>query len=288
MEFGVPQKMKLSGGWILRREIPGLPDLDAMGLYPVFSCTEWRQLHADLESLQDDIVTLSVVTDPFGQYDIEYLKQCFRDVVIPFKEHFVVDLRRPLEEAVSKHHRYYARKALEKVQIEPLPDPPVFIDEWTNLYATLVSKHNLSGIRAFSKRSFAKQLSVPGVVAFKAVYENTTVGAHLWYTQGDIAYSHLAAFSPLGYNLMASYALYWYAIQYFADKVHGLDIGAGAGSSDRDGDGLSWFKRGWSTETRTAYFCGRILDHARYARILKTQNIPQTDYFPPYRLGEFG
>jgi lipid II:glycine glycyltransferase (peptidoglycan interpeptide bridge formation enzyme) len=126
-------------------------------------------------------------------------------------------------------------------------------------------------------------------VLFKAVYQNTTVGAHIWYTQGDIAYSHLAAFSPLGYNLMASYALYWHAIEYFADdRVHRLDIGAGAGHEGSDADGLSWFKRGWSTETRTAYFCGRIFDHARYASILKTKEIPETDYFPAYRLGEFG
>ena len=53
-------------------------------------------------------------------------------------------------------------------------------------------------------------------------------------------------------------------------------------------DGLSQFKRGWSTGTRTAYFCGRIFDHKSYAEIVKAKGIAATTYFPAYRKGEFG
>ena len=53
-------------------------------------------------------------------------------------------------------------------------------------------------------------------------------------------------------------------------------------------DGLSRFKRGWSTGTRTAYFCGRIFDHARYSEIMSVEGGGTTDYFPAYRKGELG
>ena len=42
------------------------------------------------------------------------------------------------------------------------------------------------------------------------------------------------------------------------------------------------------TGTRTAYFCGRIFDRRLYQEIVKSAGIVDTDYFPAYRLGEFG
>ncbi|MDY6953920.1 MAG: hypothetical protein SWE60_20635 [Thermodesulfobacteriota bacterium] len=287
-EFGAPRELQRSGAWILERRIPGARDKDAMGCYPLFLCEDWTRLHGDLEDVGSELVSLALVTDPFGNYDIDYLQQCFRDVVLPFKEHFIVDLHLPIEKAVSKHHRYYARKAFEKIHVEKLRDAVLFIDEWESLYATLIARYNLAGIKAFSKAAFAKQLSVPGIVTFRASFEGTTVGAHLWYVVGNIAYSHLAAFSPLGYDLMSSYALYWYAIGYFRERVRWLDIGAGAGTESNGSDGLSWFKRGWSTGSRVTYFCGRIFDNVRYTQITKARQLSGTTYFPAYREGEFG
>lgn len=287
-EFGTPRRLPRSGGWILERRIPGFSSVDAMGCYPLFCCQDWSQLFPDLEDIGNELVSLALVTDPFGEYDESYLRKCFRDVVIPFKGRFIVDLCCPINDIVSKHHRYYARKALENVSVERCHDPTLLLDEWVDLYATLIERHDLNGIKAFSRMAFAKQLSIPGIAMFRAISQGTTVGAHLWCVQGEVAYSHLAAFSPLGYDLMASYALYWSAIEYFADKVRWLDLGAGAGVESNGTDGLSQFKRGWSTGTRTAYFCGRVFDHARYSEIVKAKGVSVTDYFPAYRKGEFG
>lgn len=102
-----------------------------------------------------------------------------------------------------------------------------------------------------------------------------------------MAYSHLTAFSELGYMLRASYALYWFAIERFSDKVRWIDLGGGAGVRSKDTDGLSTFKRGWSTGTRPAYFCGRIFDRKRYQEIVEAKGVSATDYFPAYRRGEF-
>jgi hypothetical protein len=41
-------------------------------------------------SIAHDLVSLVAVTDPFGAYDIELLKGAFRDLIVPFKEHYIV------------------------------------------------------------------------------------------------------------------------------------------------------------------------------------------------------
>ena len=87
---------------------------------------------------------------------------------------------------------------------------------------------------------------------------------------------------------MASYALYWSAMECFKGKVKWLDIGAGAGTKEDDKKGLAWFKKGWSNGTRMAYFCGRILDRSKYSEILRIKGISKDEsYFPAYRKGEF-
>lgn len=287
-EFGTPCELPRCGGWILERQIPGFPYRDAMGCYPLFACQDWSRLHADLEDLRSDLVSLSLVTDPLGEYDPAYLHQCFKDVVIPFKEHFVVDLRHPMNEIVSEHHRYYARKALKSVYVEKCQEPTQFIEEWIALYEVLIERHNLKGIKAFSRAAFLKQLDSPGIVMLRVIHQDLTVGAQLWYIQGEVGYSHLTAFDEVGYKLRASYALYWSAIEKLSDKVNWLNLGGGAGIANDDTDGLSVFKRGWSTGTRTAYFCGQIFDQAKYTEIVKSKGIATTDYFPAYRKGEFG
>ena len=288
-EFGTPRELPYSKGWILERQIPGFPYIDAIGCYPLFVCQDWSQFYADLEDIGNELVTLSLVTDPFGQYDTTYLHRCFRDVVMPFKEHFIVDLRRPMKTFVCKHHTRYARKALKELKAERCENPTEFINEWVELYANLIKRHCIKGMLVFSRSSFAQQLSIPGIVAFRAVYDGTTVGMLLWYGQGEVGYYHLGAYSDRGYDLRASFALFSFAIEYFAaNGQRWLNLGAGAGVKSNGTDGLSRFKGGWSTGTRTVYFCGRIFDHARYSEIVRATGISATDYFPAYRKGEFG
>jgi len=285
-EFGTPRELRRCGSWILVREIQGFPYQDAMGCYPLFLCQDWSQLQHDLEEIRDGLVCLFVVTDPFGKYDLAGLSRCFKDVVFPYKEHFITDLSYPINDIVSsKYNRKYARQAFKKVDVERCQEPIQFLDEWVALYDHLINQHNIKGLRAFSRTAFSKQLSIPGMVMFRALHEGATVGAHLWYVMGEVGYSHLSAYSPVGYELRASYALQWSAIEYFAGKIRWLSQGAGVRSDGTDG--LSRFKRGWSTGTRAAYFCGRIFDNEKYWEIVKAKRIPDTDYFPAYRKGEF-
>ncbi len=172
--------------------------------------------------------------------------------------------------------------------VERCAEPVALLDAWTALYDNLSARHGITGLTAFSRESFAAQLSVPGLVALRAVEGDATVGMLLWYVQGDVAYYHLGAYSERGYELRASFALFSYALEYFAQ--HGLrylNLGGGAGTETGGTAGLSRFKAGWANDTRTAYFCGRILDHDRYAELVRASGDPATSYFPAYRLGEF-
>jgi len=287
-EYGTPFFLKKCGAWLLQRQILGFSLYDAMWLYPILSCQNWSSLGEDLDDLKGRLVNVSAVTDPFGNYTYNELKLIFPDVCFPFKEHFVVDLQKDPHIYVDTHHRRNVKQAMSRVKVQISEEPSDWLDEWAALYDVLIERHNIRAMPRFSRESFKLQLSVPGIVAFKALSDDQTVGMVLWYKQGDIAYYHLGAYSELGYQQKASFALFWTLIEYFADhKIKWLGLGAGAGSENDGQDGLTRFKRGWATGTRTAYFCGRILDHLKYQEIVEVKDILSTKFFPAYRQGEF-
>jgi len=277
------------GGWLLERRIPNSSAVDAMGCYPLFTCHDWSSLHRDLEGTNHNWVSLVLVTDPFGDYTTEYLRTCFPDFMIAFKEHYVVDLSRSNRDIVSNHHSRNVRKGFERVTVDVCPEPTALLEDWVELYGALIQRHNIRGIAAFSRDSFARQMEVPGLVALRACVQGTTVGMLLWYVMDAVGYYHLGAYSDLGYRSCASFALFWCALEYFAGiGVSWLNLGAGAGVRATENDGLSRFKKGWSTGTRVAYLCGRVFDRAAYDELVSRQRrLPEGSYFPLYRYGEF-
>jgi hypothetical protein len=279
-ELGTPLHLARSGGSLLVRPIPGFPARDAMGPYPLFCCSDWSALAADLDSLDGGLVSVALVTDPFGDWTVEQLDTAFPDRREAFKEHFVVELAPGPLARVSAHHQRFAARGQRKVSVEQVRAPADLLEEWVDLYGELVRRHDVTGPAAFSRLSFERQLAVPGLVAFRAREAGSTVGAALWFVDGDVAYWHLAAYSPRGYKLDASYALVAAALEHFAGSaLTWACLGAGAGHTADPTDGLSRFKAGWSTTTRTAHICGRILDPDRYREL----GGEPTAFFPAYR-----
>ena len=289
-EFGLPIELPKSRGWLLQRPIPNSESFDAMGCYPIFCCQDWTRLHEDLDLLRERIVSVSLVTDPFGNYDETLLRSCF-DRVIPFKEHFIVDLSIPIEKLVSKHHRRYARKALEHAQVEVVDNPASYLDEWTQLYSGLVRRHNLSGIKAFSRDSFIRQLSIPGLVMMRIVSGSTNQGTLLWFIQNGVAYAHLMALTEEGYAANAFYGLFWRSIEIFKEsfgsRVSFLHLGGTSGLSAGEAEGMLFFKKGWSSGIRTVWFCASVLQPEKYSALCAQAGVSDTGYFPAYRLGQF-
>jgi Acetyltransferase (GNAT) domain len=286
-ETATPRELQQCGGWILERNIPSSHLIDAMGCYPMFVCRDWSGLPRDLSLLADRLVSLVLVTDPFCEYPDQELRQCF-DVVVPFKEHYLTDLRQPIEKSLPRRHRRNLAAARARVSVELCSTPLAMLDDWCRLYGQLVARRGIQGIPAFSRAAFQKQLAVPGVWMFKASEGEDIVGLHLWYVSNDVGYGHLGATSARGHELMASYALYWRAIEQLRDRIRWLDLGAGPGSADDPrAQGLKRFKAGWSTEMRTVHLCGRVFQPGVYQRLVHDHQVGKTSYFPAYRAGEF-
>lgn len=287
-EFGKPLLLRDSGGWLLQRPIPGSAERDAIGCYPLFTCSDWGALANDLPSLAGSLVSVVVVADPFGAHTEEGLRAAFPDLFIRYKEHYVVELSHATPETISGHHRRNARRGLKVIDVEFCDQPGDFLADWARLYGNLIDRHGIRGISAFSESSFAAQIRTPGLVMQRAVHQGQTAGMILWLVSGSIAYYHLGAYTDVGYKLRASFALFWTALQHFRGSVEFLALGAGAGARPDGASGLDRFKAGWATGTRPAYLCGRILSPERYAALTEARGAEHADFFPAYRAGETG
>jgi hypothetical protein len=286
-EFGEPRELPRCGGWILVRKIPGTPYEDAMGPYPLFSCHDWTKLHEDLDKIGSDIISLSLVVDPFLGVSPSYLERCF-DIVKPFKTHYTVDLGRQLTSFVAKRHRKHAYKSLETMNVEVCRQPAQYLDDWIRLYDNLICRHNIKGMNTFSPKCFEIQLNMPGMVMFLGRWEGEIVGAMLIYIQDEAAHIHLSAFTNEGYKIRASYGIHWKALLYLNEQgVRYVDVGGVAGIEEDPLDGLAIFKRGWSNDRRMVYFCGRVFDQQKYDSICRQVQVDNVDYFPAYRSGVF-
>lgn len=285
-EFGRPRALPQCEGWILEREIPGTSHRDAMGCYPLFSCPNWSGLKEDIDALGTDLVSVAMVPDPFGEYQLSDLENSF-DFVRPFKEHVVVDLHGPWESQIIRHHRRKYRRAFEEMETKRCDPPQDYLDDWIKLYGYLITTHQIKDMRTFSRRSLSLQLGVPGASLFVAIHRDRVIGALSLYQQGNVAYAQLTAVDELGYELGASYAIHLTAMRYYADKVRWFNLAGVPGVSDTGGEGLRWFKQGWSKQTRPVYFCGRVFDRKLYDTLSEAKGISAEGYFPAYRVGEF-
>src|SRR5215472_12956960 len=122
-ECGQPLALSRSGGWLLERRIPSSEAVDAMGPYPIFCCSDWSALNNDLADLGDRLVSVVLVTDPFGPDDPAALAGAFNCGLTHYKDHHVIDLDVPLDRSASRHHRRDARKGLARLRIEEIDQP---------------------------------------------------------------------------------------------------------------------------------------------------------------------
>lgn len=285
-EFGEPTFLPRAKGWLIRRAIPGTSLFDAMGPYPLFFCENWEHLSEDLLAFSETLVSISFVVDPFGfQNGAAYFHNF--DVFNPFKDHYILDTTQPFSKSISKNKQKNAKHALKQLEVHLEIAPRIDLNSWVRLYDHLIERHQIKGLRAFSRSSFEDQISIPNTHCFWVTFEGEVVGGNLFYIQDDVAYAHLSAFSPKGYDLGAPYAVKWIAIQHLAEIVRYINFGGAPSQEQNSKDGLSLFKQGWSTEIRKSYFCGKILNPLIY-QTLSLNHPTKSTWFPAYRAGEYG
>jgi hypothetical protein len=283
-EFGTPLYLPRSGGWLLVREIPRSAQRDAMGCYPLFFCDDYEALAADLQALAPDIVSVVLVADPVSPPPPQVLASVF-DFARAYKPHYFIEAGASLSGLPSRTHAKNVRRGMRKLAVERCERPAEFLADWNRLYGELAGRHAIEGLRRFSPAAFAQQFEVPGFELFRASLDGETVGLHAWYVQDGGAYSHLSAFSAAGYELDASYALQWRAIEHF--NALGYWINLGGGLSSDGSDGLSRFKQGFSGTTRVSTLCGKVLQAEAYGELCRASGAASdVPFFPAYRWRE--
>ena len=285
-EIGIPIFLPKSKGWLIKRQILNTSYFDAMGPYPLFFCKDWGLLIEDLEALKEQIVSVSLVISPFSVLPQEDFKRYF-DQFHTYKAHYILDLSLPLISTISKNKRRNAIRALREVSVDLVKSPNIDLHEWFDLYRNLIKRHHIQGIRAFSQESFEKQIAIPNTHYFRAVYENTVVGGNLFYIHGDVAYAHLSAFTEVGYETGAPYAIKWVALGHLSDVVRWVNFGGRPDVENSKNTGLDQFKLGWSNRSDYSYYCGKILNDDVYDALVCSLKISDMSFFPAYRKGDY-
>ena len=280
-EFGEPRHLAQSGGWVLVRDIAGRGSRDVTGCYPLFCAPTWDGLGDDIDALRDDFVSLVLVTDPFGEVDRDDLTRRPGVRLVPWKDHFVIDFAIAPERLGDENRRRNALKAARSVRLEEIDDPTSLADVWVRLYGNLVHRFGASGMHAPTSDALMAQLAIPGATLLVAYHGDEVVQAQLYLRAGDVAYLHLVGVTPEAYGLNAGAALTRFSIERLRDRVSVLDLGGGAGLDPAVDDGLTSFKRAWSTSTLPTWLVCVVLDDGRYAELVASGSDPH--YFPAYR-----
>src|SRR5258706_7573049 len=125
------------------------------------------------------------------------------------------------------------------------------------------------------------------MVGLRAISGGETVGMILWYATNDVGYYPLAAYDSRGYELGASFALFWESLNLFRGRrLRYLNLGAGARVHGNGSDGLTRFKRGWATGTRTALLGRHVINADQYGELCRRCGEPANGFFPAYRAAE--
>jgi hypothetical protein len=281
---GRPRYLPQCGGWILVREIKDTGLFDGIGPYPLFCCKDWSKLPDDLATLRGELVTLTLVADPLGDYTIYQLMNWF-DHTWAYKPHYIID--NALTPSRAAGHKRNIRKATKTGIIISQVDPATAYPAWCWLYGVHVStRKGCNPLAKFGATPFKHQFQAPGLTAFAATIDGTAVAMALFYEMGNRAYYHLGASSREGRDCRAMFAIFDKAIEYFRPRVSLLDLGGGVGNVRENGDGLVRFKKGWANDMRFAHLCGKVFDRAAYDELSKGQD--GIDYFPMYRKKEMG
>jgi hypothetical protein len=271
VEVGEVRHLRRSGGWMLTRPIPGSDRRDALIGYPRLVLRDWRELSADLAETASlaDVVTVSALTDPSVALDEELLRPAFPDLVRVQAQHYLADL---VAFWPARDHRRAVRAATRLLDIEVDDAPAGLLPRW----AALTDEPFPGAELGLSSEALARQLALPGCVAFSALAEDGPVAMAVVYVSGEVAFVHAFASSAEGEATGARYALVQAMVEDMAGRgLRSLDLG----TADSD----AAFMDGWTELLGPSYRCGRVVDRVAYDRLASAAGTTGSATFPAYR-----
>lgn len=270
-DAGEVRHLRASGSWLLTRDIPGSEHRDACVGYPRLVERDPRGLHEDVQGIAAlaDVVTVTALTDPLSRLDEELLRPSFPDLVRVHARHYVADL---VSFWPTREHRRVVREALRLVDVDVEDAPAGLVPAWEALGGPPLPGRELG----LTDGSLARQLALPGCVAFSAIAEDGPVAIAVVYVSGDDATLHAITSSAAGEALGARYAL----VQAIAEDMAGrglrsLDLGSAEAEPA--------FLDGWTDELRPSYRCGRVIDRLAYDELVVAAGTADSAVFPSYR-----
>jgi hypothetical protein len=260
---------------VLARAIPGTAWRDAAGSYPLTCLDREADIDEGLCVLQRaGFISFVGVLDPTR--DAEAVASAF-PWRRAFKPHYLI--RDPGSRfSPTARHRGNIRKARQTCLLRAGRLAP-WLPEWSDLYGRMSRSRGWSPLHRFSARHEEDLAGAEEIVAFRADVGSELAAMCLFVRDGERAYYHLGASTPVGYAVRASYGVMAEAVEYFSDAAV-VDLGGAAGMSNLAADGLARFKRGFANAEATAWLVGSILDEGKYRALSGGTN---TDFFPAYR-----
>lgn len=283
--FGTPHMLDETSGYLLRRRIPGTCLDDLVFPYPMFRVTDEGSLLGSLHSGRAcGAVTATIVTDPLAAF-IPSTDEW--DVALKWKTHLIVDNSLPSANLFSDKVCYYTRRARGRFGFEvglAPDDRPALLNDWMRLWAILVERHGLRGLKALSRGYFEGLFSLDGVLPAVLSDGDGIHGIHIWIVDGTDAYSHLHASDALAYDCSANYLLYSEELKLLSELgCRRCLLGSASGSGGEDG--LFAFKRQFANASADNHLLGLVMDRAAYAGLTGSP-VHEGGYFPAYRRGE--
>ena len=271
VEAGEVRHLRGSGSWLLTRAIPGSEQRDALVGYPRLVVRDPRGLHHDLQAVAAlaDVVAVTALTDPLSTLDEELLRPTFPDLVRVDAQHYIADL---VSFWPARDHRRAVREALRRIDVDVEDAPAGLAPAWEAFGGDPLPGTELG----LSTQALARQLALPGCVAFSALAEDGPVAMAVVYVSGDDATLHAITTSDHGEALGARYALLQTIVEDMAGRgLRSLDLG----SADADAS----FMDGWTEDLRPSYRCGRVIDRLAYDQLVAAAGSADGAAFPSYR-----
>ena len=195
-----------------------------VGATPCFSASDWGRISSDLRLLENRIVSLTLVTDPFGDFTRESLEEIFHRVR-HYKNHLISDLFQSPDTFVSRHHLREWRLAKRVVEVETCERPVDQLDDFEAFYSDLITRHGIKGNSGVFSRRVRDSIFAPGGGAVSGATRGSGCRRTLVVRAGRRGIQSPAASSEQGYRSRAGFALYGHALRWFANRVRYLDLG---------------------------------------------------------------